>query len=148
MCSYCGCEEIAIIGRFMAEHVEIVNASGDLRRAVHDGDQAPVAHAAEALANLLWPHTLVEERGLFAVLRRQEDFRAEVDALCAEHVRLDDQLSRIGAGQTEVLDVFLHDLRNHIDREENGLFPAAAIALDGDEWDEVDAYEPAPDTHG
>ena len=26
MCSYCGCDSITVIGRFMNEHVEIVNA--------------------------------------------------------------------------------------------------------------------------
>ena len=28
-------------------------------------------------------------------------------------------------------------LRRHIDKEENGLFPAAAIALDGPAWERV-----------
>ena len=37
MCSYCGCDSITVIGRFMNEHVEIVNACGQLRRAVADG---------------------------------------------------------------------------------------------------------------
>ena len=30
-------------------------------------------------------------------------------------------------------------LREHINKEENGLFPAAAIALDGDAWDRSQA---------
>jgi hemerythrin-like domain-containing protein len=32
-------------------------------------------------------------------------------------------------------------LRRHIDREENGLFPAAVIALDGAAWDRLSAPE-------
>ena len=29
-------------------------------------------------------------------------------------------------------------MRHHIDREENGIFPAAAIALGGETWDLID----------
>ena len=37
VCSYCGCESIEVVGRFMAEHVEIVNASGTLRPRLRRG---------------------------------------------------------------------------------------------------------------
>jgi hemerythrin-like domain-containing protein len=33
--------------------------------------------------------------------------------------------------------VFIELLRNHIDREENGLFPVAAITLNWAAWQEV-----------
>ena len=33
-------------------------------------------------------------------------------------------------------------LREHINREDNGLFPAAAIHLGGPEWDEVERLTP------
>jgi hemerythrin-like domain-containing protein len=36
---------------------------------------------------------------------------------------------------------FVVRLRRHIDREENGLFPAAVIALDGAAWDRLSAPE-------
>ena len=36
------------------------------------------------------------------------------------------------------MDTFEDALRAHIDKEDNGLFPAAALGLDGDEWAEVD----------
>ena len=48
MCSYCGCESIEVIGRFMAEHVEIINASGTLRRACERRDDDAVVAAADA----------------------------------------------------------------------------------------------------
>ena len=69
MCSYCGCQAIEIIGRFTAEHEDIVNGLGDLRRSVASGDEADIASSAAALAGMLGPHTASEERSLFAELR-------------------------------------------------------------------------------
>ena len=144
MCTYCGCESIAVIGRFMAEHTEIVNAAGRLRRAVEGGDQDAVERACDEVAALLSPHTQAEEVGLFAVMRRQEEFTEHVDGLCAEHTSLDEQLAAVRAGDHARFEQFLDDLRHHIDREDNGLFPASAIALDGPDWEEVEGATPAP----
>lgn len=146
MCTYCGCESIAVIGRFMAEHTEIVNAAGELRRACQEGTSSQVAAAADRVAALLHPHTRNEEVGLFAVLRRQEGFADHIDNLCAEHTTLDAQLAAIRRGPCDLdqVDAFLSDLRHHIDREDNGLFPASAIALEGPDWQEVDDVTSAP----
>lgn len=144
MCSYCGCESIAVVGRFMREHVDIINASGDLRRAVDNADREAVEEAAQVLAGLLNPHTNAEEVGLFAVMREQEEFTEHIDSLCAEHDALDDQLARVRAGEYQLLGDFIHALRVHIDREDNGLFPASAIALDGPDWERVDDQTPGP----
>jgi hemerythrin-like domain-containing protein len=148
MCTYCGCESITVIGRFMAEHTEIINAAGELRRACEGGTSSQVAAAATRVEALLHPHTRDEETGLFTVMRRQEEFADHIDSLCAEHTTLDAQLEAIrtaGAGvDLALVDTFLHDLRHHIDREDNGLFPAAAIALEGPDWEEVDDVTPAP----
>ncbi len=143
MCTYCGCESIEVIGRFMAEHTEIVNAAGVLRRACAEGDPAQVVAAAERVEGLLHPHTRAEEVGLFTVMRRQEEFTDHIDSLCAEHTTLDEQLEAIKAGDHQLVDTFLHDLRHHIEREDNGLFPASAIALDSPDWGEVDELTPA-----
>ena len=105
------------------------------------------------LARLMSPHTGAEEVGLFRVLKRQEEFTGEVTALCSEHIHLDALLTALVDGQLSVVDQFIDDLREHIDREENGLFPAAAIALSGPDWEEVDTLTPTPaervagDTH-
>ena len=40
MCSYCGCEALVPIGRFMAEHVEIVEALAALCAAMGSTDEA------------------------------------------------------------------------------------------------------------
>ena len=146
MCTYCGCESIEVIGRFMAEHTDIVNAAGVLRRAVASGDRGAVERAADGVAALLHPHTRAEEVGLFTVMRRQEEFTEHIDSLCAEHVTLDAQLGRIAAGEHDLYGAFEHDLRHHIDREDNGLFPASAIALEGPDWAEVDETTPPATT--
>jgi hemerythrin-like domain-containing protein len=142
MCTYCGCESIEVIGRFMAEHTDIVNAAGVLRRAVASGDHGAVERAADGVAALLHPHTRAEEVGLFTVMRRQEEFTDHIDSLCAEHTTLDEQLAAVRAGQHDRLEEFISDLRHHIDREDNGLFPASAIALEGPDWAEVDEITP------
>ncbi len=143
MCSYCGCESVAVVGRFMAEHVEIVNACGDLRRACAAGG-TDVARAADRLRGLLRPHTHAEEVGMFAVLAEDVEFTEHVRSLCDEHVTLEDLLGQVASGRADVMPIFERALRDHIDREENGLFPAAAIAFAGPEWERVDVLTPPP----
>ncbi|NUR81104.1 MAG: hemerythrin domain-containing protein [Dermatophilaceae bacterium] len=136
MCSYCGCSDLEVIGRFRAEHEHIVNHLGELRRSL---DDEPRRHAAvEQLAAHLDPHVAAEESGLFTVMARDELFTDHIGGLCDEHDELDDLLGRIGQGRVELFPLFESLLREHIDREDNGLFPAAAIHLGGPEWAEVD----------
>ncbi len=143
MCTYCGCESIEVIGRFMAEHTAIINAAGELRRALERGaEEAAVHAAADTLAGLLHPHTSAEEVGLFSVMRREEQFTEHIADLCSEHTELDERLAAVRAGDHAAYPAFEHLLRQHIDREDNGLFPAAAIALDGPDWAEVEQTTP------
>lgn len=130
----------------MAEHVDIINATGDLRRAVAAGDSDDVATRREQVAALLWPHTDAEERGLFHVMAREEEFSNHIATLCAEHRTLDATLLEVRPGDTRAMTRFEDALREHIHKEDNGLFPAAAIALDGDQWVEVHAI--TPHSHG
>lgn len=139
MCSYCGCESITVIGKYMAEHESIVNVAGTLRRAAASGDVSATATAVHALGELLQPHTRSEERSLFKELRAEPDLRDHVDQLCREHQQIDDGLSRVAEGDLVAAVPLLQLLRQHIDKEENGLFPAAAIALDGPAWERVTA---------
>ncbi len=57
MCSYCGCESISVIGRFMSQHEQIVNVCGALRRAARTDDAA--AAAGHAVDNGLFPAAAV-----------------------------------------------------------------------------------------
>lgn len=137
MCSYCGCRANTVIARYSAEHDEIVNAMGVLRRAASAGDRDAAGVAAGDLAGLLDPHTSSEERSLFAELRRDAEFTAHVDGLCAEHREIDAALARVIEGDLAAAGMLEDILRRHIDKEENGLFPAAVIALDGPAWERV-----------
>jgi hemerythrin-like domain-containing protein len=142
MCSYCGCRAITMIGRLSTEHVAIINATGALRRVALDGDSAGAAIAVEELAALLDPHTRGEEHGLFAELRLDEDFADHVEALCAEHREIDARLARVAEGDHAEVQELENLLRRHIDKEENGIFPAAAVALDGAAWDRIGQRAP------
>lgn len=137
MCTYCGCQSISLIGRFMAEHEELVNLSGDLHRARDSGDLATIDEALTAVLAVLHPHAGAEESGLFTVLRRNPDFADHVDGLCSEHTTLDGLAERIRAGEHALIHDFTELLRDHMAREDNGLFPAAAIELDGPDWEEA-----------
>lgn len=142
MCGYCGCDSIEVIGRFMAEHVEIINATGTLRAAVNAGEPAGLAAARAEVAGLLWPHTVAEETGLFSVMGRDEVYADHIATLCGEHETLETLLGELTPGDSAAMARFETALRNHIDKEDNGLFPAAAIALDGADWVEVHNITP------
>ena len=137
MCSYCGCRANTVIARYSAEHDEIVNAMGILRRTASAGDRDGARVAVGDLAGLLEPHTSSEERSLFAELRRDAEFTSHVDGLCAEHRGIDAALARVVEGDLAAAGMLEDILRRHIDKEENGLFPAAVIALDGPAWERV-----------
>lgn len=142
MCSYCGCESIECIGRFMGEHVELVNLTGTLRRACAAKDGEAVAAAVREVATLLQSHTHAEEVGLFAVLREEEEFEATIVGLCGEHATIEHLLESVRQGDFSRVTAFEAALRAHIDHEDNGLFPAAAIALAGGEWERVHELTP------
>jgi len=126
-----------MIGRLMTEHEAIRNAAGDLRRAAATGGPDDVAGCVAALAGLLDPHVEAEERGLFRELRDDPEFTPHIDRLCGEHITLDAAVAELRSGDLTGLDALLHLLDAHIEREDNGVFPAAATALDGPAWDRI-----------
>ena len=78
------------------------------------------------------------------MLAEDAEFTEHVHGLCREHATLTGLLDRVEAGSHDLFPVFEKLLRAHIDREENGLFPAAAIAFAGPEWERVAALTPGP----
>ena len=142
VCSYCGCRAITVIGRLSDERVEIINATGALRRAAlaEDGDAA--ATAGKVLTSLLGAHTTGEERGLFAELRLDPEFADHIDVLCAEHREINAHLARLTNRDSTGVVALETLLRRHIDMEENGMFPAAAVALDGQAWERIEQRAP------
>lgn len=127
-----------MIRRLTDEHTAIVNAMGELRRAATACDMLTSTAAGQTLEALLHPHTAAEEKGLFAELRLDSEFTAHIDALCAEHRTIDHLAARVSRGELSAAGELETLLRRHIEKEENGVFPAAAVALDGAAWDRVE----------
>jgi hemerythrin-like domain-containing protein len=137
MCSYCGCRNIPMIAKLNAEHDAIVNASHRLQTALGDGDPDLAREGANEVSMLLHPHTAREELGVFAELKLDTMFTAHIESLCAEHDELDRLLEGISQGRLTLITETLTLLNNHINREENGLFPAALAYLDDEQWDRI-----------
>ena len=130
-----------MIALLNAEHDAVVNSTYALQIAHRDGDIEAARVAGRRLGALLHPHTRREQDGLFAEMRKDELFAAHIDSLCAEHDELDVLLVTIENGELERIPEMLTLLNDHIDREENGLFPAALAYLDNEQWDIVQRPE-------
>ncbi|MBB4919065.1 hemerythrin domain-containing protein [Streptosporangium saharense] len=145
MCNYCGCRQFPLIGSLSQEHWDINECAGALRRAVSEGRHDDAVKLLAELLALLVPHTATEESGLFAELRADGTLADEVDRLCAEHDDIHGVLGAIDPAAPDWPAVLaaLDLLREHIDHEEHGLFPAAVIMLPFDAWDRI-----TPDTTG
>lgn len=148
MCNYCGCRDFPLIGLLSEQHVAIEECAGELGRAIRDARHEDAAGLLEALVDLLIPHTLTEERGLFAELRAEGSLAEGVERLCAEHADIHGALTAVdrAAPDWPVVLAALERLHRHIDNEEHGLFPAAVIALPIPAWDRITPAEPAPST--
>lgn len=144
MCQYCGCRDIKTVGLLTEDHVEIQNHCGDTRRAVEAGDFAKAAQLARKLEAILRIHNAVEEQALYLSIGRHEEFAEqtgrlfdehdELDEIIADVIALDDEGRPEDADWKRVLDAY-DVLYEHINAEENGLFPAAAIVFDPADWE-------------
>ncbi len=137
MCSYCGCRALTEIADLTAQHEEIINATGPLRKAAAAQDHDSIKTEVASIVALLKPHTVQEELGIFAELSKREEFTEHVKMLCAEHESLYSLLIRLSNGEIGLADTAISELRDHMDKEENGLFPAAAVELEGPLWQEL-----------
>lgn len=142
MCEYCGCQDVTVIGELTREHDAVVALIGQVRRDLADGRWDDVVRRCAQMTGILEPHTVVEEKGLFPLLA--DDFPDHVDALQREHREIEAALAEVVAaapGDPAVTDRLmrtLFELREHILREQDGVFPAALTSLDGDGWQRVD----------
>lgn len=137
MCSYCGCRAITVIADLTHDHEDVVNALGEVARAAARGDAEAASARAQALAVLLAPHTRDEEVGLFAELAREPELADHVRSLVGEHAEIDALVARVAGRDLSAAAPLELLLRRHIEKEENGVFPASVIALDGPRWDSV-----------
>jgi hemerythrin-like domain-containing protein len=143
VCDYCGCQALGAIAALTAEHDAVVNLAGEARRAVESGDLDRAANRARAIAAVLAPHTVVEETALFPAMA--EDYGDHVTGLLEEHRIIERvlaesaQVTPIDPTWPERLKHALWVLREHILKEEDGVFPAALATLSAPEWDQVEA---------
>lgn len=141
MCDHCGCRAVGPIARLMADHDHLSDLSGEVRSALADGDEAQARVVFAKLVDALEPHVRIEEDGLFPRLRGAEELVGYVNDLEADHHGLEMAVRRAetaGSDWATVVLGILHDLYEHMYREDFGLFPAALATLDGDAWDALD----------
>ncbi|MFF8633537.1 hemerythrin domain-containing protein [Streptomyces pilosus] len=143
MCEYCGCQALETIDELTQEHEKVVDLISHLRDARRDGAVARMAELAREITAVLDPHTQVEEHGLFPALAG--DFPEQIAALEAEHRRIEAVLAEAnGAFLTDPswpdrLMEAMALLRDHILKEQDGVFPAALANLSTEEWEAVEA---------
>ena len=137
MCSYCGCQSITVINLLSRQHEEMIIKVGQVRRAAEKVDVQAAQNYTLELANLLIPHTRLEEEGLFAALVGDDEFVEPVAKLTRDHAEIDELIRGLLAGDISIAHDLDVRLRNHISNEENGIFPASAVSLDGAVWDQI-----------
>ncbi len=143
MCEYCGCQALAAISELTREHELVGGLMSEVRSARAGADTARMAELARRIAAVLGPHTEVEEHGLFPALAA--DFPDQVAALEAEHRHLEAVLGEASAGTPADpawpgrLIEALALLRDHILKEQDGVFPAALASLGTADWEAVEA---------
>ncbi|MFF7896003.1 hemerythrin domain-containing protein [Streptomyces sp. NPDC007907] len=142
MCEYCGCQALETIDELTREHERVVTLISHIRDARGDGAIARMAELARAITSVLGPHTRVEERGLFPALAG--DFPEQIVALEDEHRRIEAVLAEADGpfltdpAWPDRLVETLALLREHILKEQDGVFPAALAHLDTEQWEAVE----------
>jgi hemerythrin-like domain-containing protein len=143
VCEYCGCQALESVRILTDEHDQVVNLIGEARSAHRRGDLATLMEHCRAVVAVLGPHTVVEEEGLFPAMA--PDFPDQIAALVEEHRRIDAVLARAfdsdaaaDPGWPEQVEMVFVLLREHILREQDGVFPAAVATLTADQWDALD----------
>jgi hemerythrin-like domain-containing protein len=143
MCEYCGCQQISTIADLTREHDDLVTQMSIARNHLSADRTDETAAVCRDMLDVLGLHTQVEEEGLFPLLT--DEFPDHVLGLRAEHTRIEGVLSEAAdhtptdpSWPDRLLATF-HLLREHILKEQDGMFPAALIALDGQQWEQVEA---------
>ena len=127
-----------LIRDFIAEHDHVVNLLDGAVRAIAADDPNGAGSRVLEAREVLQRHWTGEENGIFRVMAAREgEYAAYVAPLQQEHRELDLLLGRldvrVGRDQ-QSLRKALAELKEHISREEDGLFPASLTALDGADW--------------
>jgi len=143
MCDYCGCQQIATIAELYTEHDAVVDHVGQIHSALDGQRLEDVVSSCQQILTILAPHTVVEEEGLFPEMT--DEFPDHIQVLRSEHREIEEVLGEAAEGFPDDptwpnrLVGVLHLLREHILKEQDGVFPAALIALDPDQWERIEA---------
>ena len=146
MCDHCGCRQLTPIARLMDEHDELRMLTSHIRAHLAVGDDTGARSDFDGLLLLLGPHVAREEGALFPMLRRDSSLTDHVAVLEGEHAGLFDAVDDLddvspGPGWRDGVLQLLHELGEHMFKEDFGLFPAALATLDGSDWDAIDRWE-------
>ncbi len=141
MCSYCGCQSLTVIRLLTLQHEQLINKLGEVRRACELEDAKSASREASHLATMIAAHNKLEEEGLFEALKPDLEFAESLAKLRAEHHEIDKLVGRIESGEITAIGELEITLRNNISNEENGLFPASAVTLDGPIWDAIETAQ-------
>ncbi len=145
MCDHCGCRDLTPVARLMDEHDRLRELTAHIRRHLSAGDDVSAREHLRRLLLELAPHVAKEEGVLFPLLRRSDELEGHVGVLEEEHADLydavDDLDDATGAEWNDRVLRLLHDLGEHMYKEDFGLFPAALATLDGADWDAMDRWE-------
>lgn len=138
MCEYCGCQDVPAIAELTAEHDDIVAQMAKVTEALDRGDAEGASQVCKQMLTVLGPHTTVEEQGLFPAMRGE--FAEQVEALQAEHRAIEAVLAEppTNPDWPARLTAALHQLREHILKEQDGVFPASLAILAPEDWDHLD----------
>lgn len=90
---------------------------------------------------MLAAHNKLEVEGLFDALDRDAEFAESLAKLRAEHFEIDQLVGKVVSGEFVAVADLEFALRNNISNEENGLFPASAVTLDGPVWDAIEVAQ-------
>jgi hemerythrin-like domain-containing protein len=143
MCEYCGCQQIAVIGELTREHDAVVALISQIKSSIAGQHLEDVVASSREISSILAPHTVVEEQGLFPEMR--DDFPDHIEVLRSEHRKIEQALGEVCDGVPDDptwpdrLLGALAMLREHILKEQDGVFPAALAALDPDQWERIEA---------
>jgi hemerythrin-like domain-containing protein len=143
MCEYCGCQQIATIAELTREHDGVVAIIGQIQSSLAGQRHEDVAKSCQQILAILAAHTVVEQEGLFPELT--QEFPDHIEVLRCEHREIEKVLAEATDGfpddptWPDRLVAVLFLLREHILKEQDGVFPAALVALDTAQWERIEA---------
>jgi len=146
MCDHCGCRDLTPVAALMGEHDRLRELTGLIRSDLAASHDAAARALLEEVLVVLGPHVAKEEGSLFPMLRREGSLTDHVEVLEDEHAGLYDAVDdlddvTVADGWRDGVLALLHDLDEHMYKEDFGLFPAALATLDGADWDAMDRWE-------